>query len=616
MVRSIATVVLLVVACSSGVMEELYAQEPSPRQIWPEATAAAREGDFQAAEKHTATLLAAGKTYGIRTYPSYAEAAAALAREFEQTNREYAQWGRVTTNQLDGRSAAVVFAEADRAARSGDTGSALRLVFAGFARAAGNYRSATLARADLIIVASLAVALTAVVFALALFFRYQRSAAHDFRELLGNLLVGGSVTVIAFALLFLPLFFWLGPLWLAFYWFIIFFGYSGTAERVAIVVLLVLLAVLPVVIDAAAHRIASVESPVLAAALASAAQSYRPEALPRIEELVAIAPDHPTLHLLTGNMLAFDGRDDQAAAHYRRAIELRPQYAGAHVNLGNLLFLNNDFQAAMTEYRRAQQADPQLAAAYYNHSVVSGETYRFAQQAQMLDSARKADPSLLDWLRRNPAPQKVVMYNPPLSEAWGVANTLSRLGSARNLFGNYSTFDPKTAILTPITMGALASLLLAIAIWNKRRSSGFANACIKCGRTFCYRCKSARESATYCTQCIHIYLKRDGVSIETKRQKLEEVTDYYTGMTRRNRLFALFLPGAAQMLEGRTLSGIAGMIVFTFMVGVALFVGRLAPALGPLAEFAQLLLRSTAILLAFVTWLAMLVPIYRRRSAA
>src|SRR6202022_816048 len=95
-----------------------------------------------------------------------------------------------------------------------------------------------------------------------------------------------------------------------------------------------------------------------------------------------------------------------------------------------------------------------------------------------------------------------------------------------SVFGNYAYFDPASSAPNPITIGAGLALILALLLWMKRRSSGFAGSCIKCGRTFCHRCKSARESATYCTQCIHIYLKRDGVSLDTKRTKLEEVTNH------------------------------------------------------------------------------------------
>jgi hypothetical protein len=287
------------------------------------------------------------------------------------------------------------------------------------------------------------------------------------------------------------------------------------------------------------------------------------------------------------------------------------------VNLGNLHFLNNDFQTAMTEYERAERADPDLAIAYFNHSVAAGETYKFDQQAAMLVKARNADASYIEKLTRSTPGQKIVMYHPPIAEAWEVQRAIAtRNPGARSLFGNYATFDFMNSATSPITIGALAALLLAVLLWLKRRRNGYANACIKCGRTFCHRCKSARESATYCTQCIHIYLKRDGVSLNTKRQKLEEVTDHQTGTVRRNRIFATFLPGSAQLLEGRVIAGAIGIFLFALFVGIAIFVGRLAPALGPVAHVAQLLVRIAAIVLAVIVWITMSLPVYRRRFVA
>jgi hypothetical protein len=206
------------------------------------------------------------------------------------------------------------------------------------------------------------------------------------------------------------------------------------------------------------------------------------------------------------------------------------------------------------------------------------------------------------------------MYHPPVSEAWQVTKELSKVPAARALFGNYSVFDPLRTAANAITIGALVSLLLGVMIWLRRRRTGYAGACIKCGRTFCHRCKSSRESMTYCTQCIHIYLKRDGVSLDTKRKKLEEVTDHHTATVRRNRAFATFLPGSAQLLEGRTASGMIGLFLFALFVCLAILVGRLAPALGPSAEVAQLLVRIVAIVLAIVIWLSLSLPVYRRRS--
>jgi tetratricopeptide (TPR) repeat protein len=598
---------------------ELRAQQNPPRDMWPQAAVAAKDGDLTTASTAMADLLKAGRSYGIKRYPTFASAAASLARSAEKEGQpDVAKWADEATGRLDATSPAVAFSNADRAAARSDWPTAIRLALAGYGRVVTNYRTNVLSRADFIVLAAFALAVTTIVLAIALFIRYGRSMAHDFREMLASRFRGGAVSVLAFALLFLPLFLWLGPMWLIFYWLAIFFGYANVTERVLIVVLCVLIALAPLALDAAANWIAGVESTVVMGAISSTEQSYQPEALRRMQELVNAVPDDPMLQVLLGNLQTFEGAEEQAAVHYRRAIELNPNYAGAHVNLGNLHFLNNEFQAAINEYEIAQRIEPDLAIAFYNNSVASGETYKFDQQAAMLEAARKADRSYVERLTSNQPPSgapKVVMYHPPVAQAWATQRELAKRPAARALFGNYTSFDPLQSALNPITIGALLAPILGLLLWMIRRRTGFAGACIKCGRTFCPRCKSARESATYCTQCIHIYLKRDGVSLETKRNKLEEVSDHHVGMTRRNRAFATFLPGSAQMLEGRTTKGVIGVFLFAIFVAVAIFVGRLAPALGPSADVAQLLVRIAAIVIAIIIWVVLSLPVYRRKGA-
>jgi hypothetical protein len=94
------------------------------------------------------------------------------------------------------------------------------------------------------------------------------------------------------------------------------------------------------------------------------------------------------------------------------------------------------------------------------------------------------------------------------------------------------------------------------------------------------------------------------------------VSDHLTAMTRRNRLFATFMPGAAQMMEGRIVAGVIGTFLFALFMAVAIFVGRLAPALGPSADVAQNIVRIGAIVVAVILWLTLSLPVYRRRSAA
>lgn len=606
--RLVALTLLLTIAAVPG------ADAEAPRDIWPQVTSAARDGDLERATKKANDLTDTGRAYGLKTYPVYATAAAGLSYQADRGgNKELGEWAENIAYQLDGKYPAVSFILADEAGAQNSWARALPAAIRGFGHTLANNRTRLLGRVDLLIILSVAIALTTIIFSIALFIRYGRSMAHDFRESLGRKLHGGSVSVLAFALLFLPIFLWLGPMWLIFYWLVIFFGYANASERTLIFLLALLVAAVPLVLELSAYWTAGVESPVVMSAISSEEGSYQPEAVRRLNELVTIVPDNSTLHLLLGNMYVYEGNEQQAADHYRRAIQINDS-PGAHVNLGNLHFLQNDYTAAITEYSKAENLDSSMAIAFYNDSVANGETYKFQEQGQKLEQAKKANRVLIEQLSQNPPAQKIAMYHPDLSEAWRVSAAIARQGVARSLFGNYSYFDPQTSAMNPVTIGGLAAVLLAMLVWIMRRKAGFAGSCIKCGRTFCHRCKSARESTTYCTQCIHIYLKRDGVALATKRAKLDEVSDHQAGTIRRNKLFATFLPGSAQLLEGRTSRGVLGMFLFFFFVLAAIGVGRLAPAIGPVASTAQMAVRSLAMALAAILWFTMSFPVYRRKA--
>src|SRR5439155_8426075 len=307
------------------------AEQIAPRDVWPQATGAMDSGDAAAAAKKTNELIDLGKTNGIRAFPLYASAAAAFARQAAaQKNQAAANWADRAAEQLDPTSPSVAFTRADAAADAKDWTRALRRAGRGYVNVLSDYRSRLVSRGDMLVVLLLALFVTAAIFALALFIRHGRAAAHDFREILGARITGGSVTVLAAALLFLPIFLWLGPLWLLLYWLIIFFGYANPTERTLIVVLVLLVAAAPVVLDLVANRVAGVESPVLVAAIASHERAYQPDALRRLQDLVNVVPDRPPLHLLLGNLQLMEGNEQQAANSYRRSLELR-ESAGAHV---------------------------------------------------------------------------------------------------------------------------------------------------------------------------------------------------------------------------------------------------------------------------------------------
>jgi len=612
---SVRLIALLILGSTLMLPTGLIAETgTTARETWPQATAALDGGDVAAATKRVDQILETGRTLGVKSYPLYAISAASLARqENGKNNAPGAKWALETAERLDRNNPQVAFTRADLARDQKNWGAALSSSAAGVARIFGDYRSRLLARTDVLTVIASALASLIAAYAFILFLRYRRQASHELREILHSRFGGGgAITVFAFALLFLPLFLWLGPLWLVLYWLVLFFPYSSNTERVLTGLSFLLLAAIPPMLSWNASRMAGVDSPIVAAALATEGRSYDPGAIRRLRELQNVVPADPSIHLLIGNLELQDGNEQEANIQYRKAVEVNDKFAGAWLNLGNLHFLNNDFGAAITNYEKAQGLDPSMAIAYYNHSVANGETYKFDEQGRNLAQAKKYDRSLIDSLTSAPTPQKIAMYELPVADAWTISDKIAKQPAAREVFGNFASFDPGTSLKNPITMGALLGALAAAALAFMKKRSNVAGECIKCGRTFCFRCKSSRDSSTYCTQCIHIYLKRDGVSLDTKKAKLEEVQEFQSASMRIRKIVSSFLPGASQMMEGNTFRGLLPLSLFLFLLWFAFCVGRLAPVMNP-AETARLVLRSLAILGAVVIWLMTVIPTYRQR---
>jgi hypothetical protein len=101
---------------------------------------------------------------------------------------------------------------------------------------------------------------------------------------------------------------------------------------------------------------------------------------------------------------------------------------------------------------------------------------------------------------------------------------------------------------------------------HRARGRGYALACQKCGRNYCARCKPRGENVGLCSQCIHVYMKKDGVSIETKMLKVEEVKRRRALLGRLRVVMNLVLPGTTPFFDGRP--GFAVLTLTLFFLGL------------------------------------------------
>lgn len=94
-----------------------------------------------------------------------------------------------------------------------------------------------------------------------------------------------------------------------------------------------------------------------------------------------------------GNVLAKQGRADEAKESYLQALKIDPNYAVPHYNLGNLSARRGQVEEATHHYREALRIEPVYAEAHNNLGNVLADRGDFTEAIQHLHSALKLNPT-------------------------------------------------------------------------------------------------------------------------------------------------------------------------------------------------------------------------------
>ena len=92
-------------------------------------------------------------------------------------------------------------------------------------------------------------------------------------------------------------------------------------------------------------------------------------------------------HYNLGRAWQAEGRDDEAVAEYRAALELWPESSAAHSNLGVLIAAKGDHDEALRHYREAIRISPDMPAAYCNRGI---ELASRGQEREAIESFQHA----------------------------------------------------------------------------------------------------------------------------------------------------------------------------------------------------------------------------------
>jgi tetratricopeptide (TPR) repeat protein len=410
-------------------------------------------------------------------------------------------------------------------------------------------------------------ALGAAIVATALFLvlRYQVVVRHEVEEAFVGRGHDVAAKAAGWGVLLLPFVVWIGAGWAALYGLVLTFRYAKRAEKLLVVALLAAAALVVPAFRLAVGLYGLDADPTLRTTIDAAGGAFDPDRVVKLRELVETHPDDATYRFLLAAQYKKGRYFEEAFSEYRRVLETAPDTYQARINLGNIYFLLGQYGEAISHYRRALDAQPDSVLAYYDMYLAQSDSFKLKEAGDSLARARELDTAEINRLlsegTREGGGPKVIDATIDTQALW---NEREGHGPVwEGLAGG---------LLNTLSLAAGLSLAACGFIAVTFRSRPRPVRCQRCGRPFCAACKSGRDAHDFCSQCVHLFVLRDGLAPETKSMKLYEIDRHETRSRRLRSAASAVIPGAAHLLAGRPWIGAS--LVFAWML--AWFAG--APA--------------------------------------
>jgi len=522
--------------------------------LWFRHRAVLERGGLEEAEQQLQAALNFMRRESLRSAPEVAAAFFADGRralEEEQYARARAAFEAAT--RFDPALAAAHYGLATVRLRADrDLAGAIGAIVAGARAQFADPPTRMVLAANALLVVALGISIGAVLSFLIL--GWQRAAAffHDLQEMISGRLSDDSARLVGWTGLLLPCLFFLPWAWILAIWIMLLGPYFRRRSRVVVVGLLALMLLAGPAGRAIRTGLAAAADPGARALVASRLDGHDLAQLDALRALAAAHPDDPLYFFVLGSIEGAAGRLEAATRAYQRVLEIDPRHARAMVNLGNIHALRQESALAQNLYRKAADIDRDLALAAYNSHLVYLGTFEMEAADAALEEARRRDEALVVRLAV-PGSQTGERQTPrdcraSARELYGRA---LRLGRASGAPGWGRTLVASTSLAGAAGMAGLF-LLPGLGLVPRRSS---ARRCQRCGRPFCRRCQSVGKHPEVCSQCLHLFILRDGVAPGTKQRKLKEVARHARRLWIGERIVSLVLPGGGHVLGGRVLTG-------------------------------------------------------------
>ncbi len=296
----------------------------------------------------------------------------------------------------------------------------------------------------------------------------------------------------------------------------------------------------------------------------------------RLERTAANHPDDAFAQFALAWHSRRGGRLATAEQSYRRVRTLWPGDGAVLVDLGNVVAMQGRTDEALTLYREALVAAPRNAAAHFNASQLLLRRFDYAAANQELSAASALDFDLVRrYQARTGADGSLTLIDrwPSPAHAWRALLTAPIAPAHATL--PLALRGRVEARGWPFSLAVLVVMFGGLALGRAQHRRLPLRPCSNCGTTMCRRCARRRHDALLCARCERLARGAESVEFEQRllRQRHLALRD---GARRIRTAMAALLPGLGLIAHARVFGP-------TLMLGLTWILGRLLVA--PLPAF-------------------------------
>ncbi|MCX7944272.1 MAG: tetratricopeptide repeat protein [Deltaproteobacteria bacterium] len=254
---------------------------------------------------------------------------------------------------------------------------------------------------------------------------------------------------------------------------------------------------------------------------------------------------------------------------YKRAMEINASNVAAYNNLGNVYLITGKYDEALAQFSTALNIEPQSPIIRYNISRLFLRKKELDKSNSELTDAKRFNEELVsEALRRSSSNiNRFVIDMEPSYDVSFAQIFKGDVSSGKRMYLPFEHYITGGILASDVVFWLILMGITIVGIGFLSRYVNISQLCHRCGRPACKYCSPELYSDEECSQCFHVFTRRDVSDPKVRFMKDKEISDYQFFHNIITKLLSIVIPGSIFVMRGMPFKGL-----FILLLSVAGFV--------------------------------------------